>query len=254
MMGDAPTKNWGPSSSSRWPRHRLLQLCLVPGAALHRHLPLRAPAVGPDGTTTRSRLAMTPHGASPGASPRARVWATAWTATLRQGLPHGIDIRQGLQLECVGCAACIDACDDVMQKLGRRPGLVRYDSLAGFAGRAKRWCARGPSSMESSWRSAPRSPPGTSRIRPAILGVTRMVGAPYYVDGGSVRNQFLVRIVNKRSEPAESAEDARPPRASRRANRGALQDCAPGRGDPPPNRPGAPEPLHGAFLVPSRGQ
>jgi hypothetical protein len=39
-----------------------------------------------------------------------------------------------------------------------------------------------------------------SGIRPAMLTATRMVGAPYYVDGGTVRNQFLVRLVNKRSE------------------------------------------------------
>jgi cytochrome c oxidase accessory protein FixG len=48
--------------------------------------------------------------------------------------PTGIDIRNGLQLECVACAACIDACDSVMLKLGRAPGLVRYDTENGLAG------------------------------------------------------------------------------------------------------------------------
>ncbi len=116
--------------------------------------------------------------------------------------PTGIDIRQGLQLECIGCAACIDACDDVMQRLGRRPGLVRYDSLSGLSGRATRWIR--PRTMlygvllaagvgVASW--------SIGGIRPAFLGVTRMIGAPYYVDGGVVRNQFLVRLVNKRSRP-----------------------------------------------------
>ena len=47
--------------------------------------------------------------------------------------PTAIDIREGLQLECIGCAACIDACDDVMAKLNRPLGLVRYDSLHGLA-------------------------------------------------------------------------------------------------------------------------
>jgi cytochrome c oxidase accessory protein FixG len=46
--------------------------------------------------------------------------------------PTGIDIRHGTQMECVGCANCIDACDAVMTKLGRAPGLVRYDSQRGF--------------------------------------------------------------------------------------------------------------------------
>ena len=42
--------------------------------------------------------------------------------------PTGIDIRNGLQLECLHCAQCIDACDGVMAKLGREPGLIRYGS------------------------------------------------------------------------------------------------------------------------------
>ncbi len=43
-----------------------------------------------------------------------------------QVCPTGIDIRNGLQYECIGCAACIDGCDQVMQKMGYAPGLIRY--------------------------------------------------------------------------------------------------------------------------------
>jgi polyferredoxin len=43
--------------------------------------------------------------------------------------PTGIDIRNGLQMECVNCSACIDACDNVMDKLGWERGLIRYASL-----------------------------------------------------------------------------------------------------------------------------
>ena len=42
--------------------------------------------------------------------------------------PTGIDIRDGIQLECVNCTACIDACDDVMLKVGLPTGLIRYAS------------------------------------------------------------------------------------------------------------------------------
>ncbi len=42
--------------------------------------------------------------------------------------PTGIDIRNGLQLECVNCTACIDACDEVMVKVGLPKGLIRYAS------------------------------------------------------------------------------------------------------------------------------
>ena len=40
--------------------------------------------------------------------------------------PTGIDIRKGLQIECIACAACIDVCDDVMDKMGSPRGLIRY--------------------------------------------------------------------------------------------------------------------------------
>jgi len=43
--------------------------------------------------------------------------------------PTGIDIRNGIQMECVACTACIDACDGVMTKLNRPRGLIRYASL-----------------------------------------------------------------------------------------------------------------------------
>jgi cytochrome c oxidase accessory protein FixG len=45
-----------------------------------------------------------------------------------QVCPTGIDIRNGLQMECIACAACIDACDDVMDKVGTPRGLIRYST------------------------------------------------------------------------------------------------------------------------------
>ena len=45
-----------------------------------------------------------------------------------QVCPTGIDIRNGLQYECIGCAACIDGCDQVMGKMGYPKGLIRYST------------------------------------------------------------------------------------------------------------------------------
>ncbi len=42
--------------------------------------------------------------------------------------PTGIDIRNGVQMECVGCTVCIDACDNVMDKINKPKGLIRYAS------------------------------------------------------------------------------------------------------------------------------
>jgi cytochrome c oxidase accessory protein FixG len=52
--------------------------------------------------------------------------------------PTGIDIRHGLQMECIGCAQCIDACDGVMDKLGRARGLIGYTSQDQLAGAPRR--------------------------------------------------------------------------------------------------------------------
>jgi cytochrome c oxidase accessory protein FixG len=46
--------------------------------------------------------------------------------------PTGIDIRNGVQMECVHCTACIDACDEVMTRIHRPRGLIRYASLNGI--------------------------------------------------------------------------------------------------------------------------
>jgi cytochrome c oxidase accessory protein FixG len=119
-----------------------------------------------------------------------------------QVCPTGIDIRQGLQIECIGCAACIDACDEIMAKVKKPAGLIRYDSLEGLAGRITRWLR--PRTAVYALLLLVGAGVATwalSTVRPANAGVTRMAGAPYFVDEHHVRNQFLVRLVNKRDVP-----------------------------------------------------
>ena len=53
--------------------------------------------------------------------------------------PTGIDIRNGLQLECIQCAQCADACDSIMAKVGRPLGLVRYSTENSLAGKKTRF-------------------------------------------------------------------------------------------------------------------
>ena len=50
-----------------------------------------------------------------------------------QVCPTGIDIRKGLQYECIGCGACADVCDEVMDKVGYPRGLVKYSTQNGMA-------------------------------------------------------------------------------------------------------------------------
>lgn len=56
-----------------------------------------------------------------------------------QVCPTGIDIRDGLQYECIGCAACIDACDSVMARINKPLGLVRYTTERALEGKGTRF-------------------------------------------------------------------------------------------------------------------
>ena len=51
--------------------------------------------------------------------------------------PTGIDIRNGTQLECTNCTACIDACDYMMESVGLQKGLIRFDSENGIKNKVK---------------------------------------------------------------------------------------------------------------------
>lgn len=60
-----------------------------------------------------------------------------------QVCPTGIDIRNGTQLECINCTACMDACDEVMVKIDKPEGLIRIDSYNGIIqGKTSMWNTR----------------------------------------------------------------------------------------------------------------
>lgn len=121
-----------------------------------------------------------------------------------QVCPTGIDIRHGLQLECIGCAACIDACDEVMVKIKRPTGLIRYDSLVAFRGGLTRWIR--PRTIVYGFLLVVGMVVAGfafTTVKPANFMVMRMTGAAYFVDRDDVRNQFLVRLLNKRNEPVD---------------------------------------------------
>jgi cytochrome c oxidase accessory protein FixG len=117
--------------------------------------------------------------------------------------PTGIDIRDGLQLECIGCAACIDACDDIMLKLKRPSGLVRYDSSRGLAGEKRRifrprllaYGFLGLLGIIALGFTA------LNRAKPMNANLTRMRGPSFYQDPTLVRNHFQLRLFNKRNQP-----------------------------------------------------
>lgn len=116
--------------------------------------------------------------------------------------PTGIDIRDGLQMECIHCTQCADACDDIMVKVGKPTGLIRYSSQDALAG----------------------SPPRLIRVRtvlyplafvlffggflvslatrsPADVTLLGPIGAPFTRDNaGEVVNQVRIRVANRTTE------------------------------------------------------
>jgi cytochrome c oxidase accessory protein FixG len=113
--------------------------------------------------------------------------------------PTNIDIRDGYQLECIGCARCIDACDSIMERVGRPRGLIRYDSLARLAG--ERTTILRPrvviySVLLLGLVAALFVGLG---IRPQLdLTVMRPPGAPFaLLPGNVVSNHFTLRLHNR---------------------------------------------------------
>jgi cytochrome c oxidase accessory protein FixG len=119
--------------------------------------------------------------------------------------PTGIDIRDGQQLECIGCGLCVDACNPVMAKIGRPGNLILFDTLANQAERAA------------------GRPPKFRLVRPRVLiyaALLAVVGAvmlgalltrdtvelnvlrdraPLFVtlSDGAIRNGYTLKILNK---------------------------------------------------------
>jgi cytochrome c oxidase accessory protein FixG len=117
--------------------------------------------------------------------------------------PTGIDIRNGAQMECLACTACIDACDEVMDKLGRPRGLVRYDSQDGLLGKPRK-ILRPRVYLYSVLLLAGITVMAlaTGRRRDFEAGMLRLPGEPYAMEGPVVRNFLQLHLVNKRADVA----------------------------------------------------
>ena len=124
-----------------------------------------------------------------------------------QVCPTGIDIRQGLQYECIACAACIDACDKVMDRIGYPRGLIRYTTQHALEHRTTHvirprimvyGTILGLLACGFAAALALRAPLGLDVIRDRS-GLFRLL------DDGRIENVYTVKILNK-SELARSFE------------------------------------------------
>jgi len=115
--------------------------------------------------------------------------------------PTGVDIRNGQQEGCITCGLCLDACDAVMEKVGRDPGLIRYASLDEIEGkpvkpmflRARVWVYTGILALA---------------LAGIIYGLSSLAAievkvlherAPLFVQlsDGSIQNKYTLKVLNK---------------------------------------------------------
>jgi cytochrome c oxidase accessory protein FixG len=132
--------------------------------------------------------------------------------------PTGIDIRNGLQMECLACTQCVDACDEVMDKVKRPRGLITFASQTELQGQPRR-TLRPRLVVYASLMVLCLVTLGISlgTRTPFEANIFRPRGAmPFIVDGDVVRNPFEVHVFNKHPQPARFKLEFRdaPPEAS----------------------------------------
>jgi cytochrome c oxidase accessory protein FixG len=126
-----------------------------------------------------------------------------------QVCPTGIDIRKGLQYECIGCAACIDACDQVMDKMSYPRGLIRYSTENALATGMSRkemishvfrprvllyTAILAAITLAAAWALVQRIP-----LRVDILRDRSMMSRE--LDDGRIENAYTLQIMNSDEKP-----------------------------------------------------
>ena len=130
--------------------------------------------------------------------------------------PTGVDIRHGQQEGCIMCALCIDACDEVMEKVGRPKGLIRYESYESMEAN------REPVPMYKRPRVWVYSVIMTLALVGIGYGLTSLAPLelkvlharqPLFVQqsDGSIQNKYTLKVLNKMSEDIEATITAKGP-------------------------------------------
>jgi cytochrome c oxidase accessory protein FixG len=131
--------------------------------------------------------------------------------------PTGIDIRNGIQLECVSCTACIDACNDVMTRVGRQPGLIRHTSAHAIASAAPApWLSPRVAAYGVVWMALVIAVATLLETRPDLdVLILRQPGTMYAtVAGGDVANFYTVQALNRTRHATPFTIDVTEPRGA----------------------------------------
>ena len=119
--------------------------------------------------------------------------------------PTGIDIRNGLQLECIQCGRCADACDSIMRKTEKPLGLVRTASMRDISGTPSKKMRLRPVIYGAALTVVVISLIATLAARDQVsMTFLRQTGAPFTLQSdGRVTNSFQLRLQNNTAEEKE---------------------------------------------------
>ncbi|HVR19132.1 MAG TPA: cytochrome c oxidase accessory protein CcoG [Polyangiaceae bacterium] len=117
--------------------------------------------------------------------------------------PTGIDIRQGLQLECIACTQCADACDSIMARIKKPPGLIRYAGQESLeTGRPNRLVRARVGVYAGILVALLVALVATANTRgDAEVTILRGIGAPFELREGFSVNQIRVKVRNRSDVP-----------------------------------------------------
>ncbi|GAK87152.1 type cbb3 cytochrome oxidase biogenesis protein CcoG [Vibrio ponticus] len=122
-----------------------------------------------------------------------------------QVCPTGIDIRDGLQYECINCGACIDACDQTMERMGYEKGLINYTTehrLSGHKTKVMRPKLIGYGAVLLVIIGLFFAQIAT--VEPVGMNVLRDRNQLYRENGqGEIENTYTLKIINKTQQAQE---------------------------------------------------
>lgn len=143
--------------------------------------------------------------------------------------PTGIDIRNGVQLECVNCTACADACDDVMRRLQREPGLIRLTSHDAVRGGSRRWLLPRVKAYAVVWTLLVLGVGTLVAARPDVdVLILRQAGTLFETQAnGEVVNLYTVQLFNRAGASRTLRITVRSPEGATITLLGPLERVAP---------------------------
>ena len=142
--------------------------------------------------------------------------------------PTGIDIRNGIQMECVNCTACVDACNDVMRRIGQPEGLIRLTSHEAVSTGTAGWLTARVRAYAVVWLLLVA---GVATLlwtrRDLDVLILRQPGTLFTTVGSDLANFYTLQAFNRSDRPVQFAIEVVEPRGATVMPLGVLDRVGP---------------------------